>query len=43
MKAPVVEKDAGVEALFWNVHLGDEIMGGQESGEFLHYVRLNLR
>jgi len=23
MKAPVVEKDAGVEALFWNVHVRD--------------------
>jgi Domain of Unknown Function with PDB structure (DUF3857) len=43
MKAPVVEKDAGVEALFWNVHVRDEIMGGQDIRRvFYHYVRLKI-
>jgi hypothetical protein len=43
MKAPVVEKDAGVEALFWNVHLRDEIMGGEDIRRVLyHYVRLKI-
>lgn len=27
LKAPIVEKDAGVEALFWRVHVVDEILG----------------
>ena len=40
MKAPVVEKDAGVEALFWRVHVRDELMGGQDLRRVMyHYVR----
>src|SRR5258708_1199963 len=42
MKAPVVEKDAGVEALFWNVHVRDEIMGQDIRRVFYHYVRLKI-
>jgi Domain of Unknown Function with PDB structure (DUF3857)/Transglutaminase-like superfamily len=43
MKAPVVEKDAGVEALFWRVHVRDEVMAGQELQRvFYHYVRLKV-
>ena len=43
LKAPVVEKDAGVEASFWNVHVLDEIMGGQDIRRtFYHYVRLKV-
>jgi len=43
MKTPVVEKDAGVEALFWNVHMRDEVMGGQDLRRvFYHYVRLKI-
>src|SRR5271154_3309295 len=43
MKSPVVEKDAGVEALFWRVHVRDEFMSGQELRRVLyHYVRLKI-
>jgi Domain of Unknown Function with PDB structure (DUF3857)/Transglutaminase-like superfamily len=43
MKAPMVEKDAGVEALFWNVHVLDELVGGQDIRRtFYHYVRLKI-
>lgn len=43
MKEPVVEKDAGVEALFWRVHVRDEVMGGRDLQRVLyHYVRLKV-
>jgi hypothetical protein len=43
MTAPVVEKDAGVEALFWRVHVRDELMGGRDLQRVLyHYVRLKI-
>jgi hypothetical protein len=43
MTAPVVEKDAGAEALFWTVHILDEIKGGQDLQRVLsHYVRLKV-
>ncbi len=43
MKSPVVEKDAGVEALFWRVHVRDELLGGQDLQRvFYHYVRLKV-
>src|SRR5437868_15054968 len=43
MKAPVVEKDAGVEALFWRVHVRDELAGGRDLQRvFYHYVRLKI-
>ena len=42
MKAPVVEKDAGVEALFWRVHLRDEVMGQDLQRVLYHYVRLKV-
>src|SRR5580692_1313104 len=43
MKAPVVEKDAGVEALFWRVHVRDEVLGGQDLQRvYYHYVRLKV-
>src|SRR5258708_2024528 len=42
MKAPVVEKDAGVEALFWNVHVKDEIQGQDIQRILYHYVRLKI-
>ena len=42
MKSPVVEKDAGVEALFWNVHILDEFMGQDIRRTFYHYVRLKI-
>lgn len=43
MKAPVVEKDAGVEAIFWRVHVRDELLGSRELQRvFYHYVRLKI-
>src|SRR5580704_10272690 len=43
MKAPVVDKDAGVEALFWRVHVRDEVVGGRDLQRvFYHYVRLKI-
>src|SRR5260370_31355680 len=43
MSAPIVEKGAGVEALFWRVHVMDEILGGEDLQRALyHYVRLKI-
>src|ERR1700680_237039 len=43
MKAPVVDKDAGVEALFWRVHVRDEVVGGRDLQRvFYNYVRLKI-
>ncbi len=43
MKSPIVEKDAGVEAIFWRVHVIDEVRGGQDLERVLyHYVRLKV-
>jgi hypothetical protein len=43
MKTPVVDKDAGVEALFWRVHIRDEVVGGRDVQRVLyHYVRLKI-
>jgi hypothetical protein len=43
MKAPLVDKDAGVEAIFWRVHVRDELAGGRDLQRvFYHYVRLKV-
>jgi hypothetical protein len=43
MAKPVVDKDAGVEALFWRVHIRDEVVGGRDvQRAFYHYVRLKI-
>ena len=42
MKAPVVDKAAGVEALFWRVHVMDEILGQEFQRVLYHYVRLKV-
>jgi hypothetical protein len=43
MKTPQVEKDAGVEALFWRVHVMDHVVNGSELQRYLiHYVRLKV-
>ena len=36
LKAPVVDKEAGAEALFWHVHLTDQ------EGEDIHYKRVKI-
>lgn len=42
MKSPVVENDAGVEALFWRVHVVDEVTGQDLQRVLYHYVRLKV-
>ena len=43
LKTPLVDKNAGVEALFWRVHVRDEMLSGQELQRvFYHYVRLKI-
>jgi hypothetical protein len=43
MKTPQVDKDAGVEALFWRVHVLDQAINGTELQRILyHYVRLKV-
>lgn len=42
IKAPVVEKDAGVEALFWRVAVMDEVSGDVVRRVLKHYVRLKV-
>lgn len=42
MNAPAVEKDAGAEALFWNVHVVDEFQGSDLQRVLYHYVRLKV-
>jgi hypothetical protein len=38
LKAPVVEKDADAEALFWEVHIDDTL----EGVVFNHYIRIKI-
>jgi hypothetical protein len=40
--APLVDKDAGVEALFWRVHVTDETLGDGVQRVYYHYVRLKI-
>lgn len=40
--APVVDKDAGIEALFWRVHVTDEMQGDDVRRIYYHYVRLKV-
>jgi hypothetical protein len=42
LKSPAVEKDAGVEALFWRVHVIDEFKGQDLQRVLYHYVRLKV-
>jgi hypothetical protein len=42
LKAPVVEKDADAEAIFWEVRLSDEIDGGTPRTVLRHYVRIKV-
>ena len=42
MASPVVDKDAGVEALFWRVHVTDERLGEEIERALYHYVRLKV-
>ncbi len=42
MKAPIVDPNAGVEALFWRVHVWDERFGQDFQRVMHHYVRLKI-
>ena len=42
LKAPVVEKDADAEALFWEVRLLDEVEGSTPRTVIKHYVRIKV-
>jgi hypothetical protein len=42
LKAPVVEKDADAEAIFWEVRVADEDTGGEYRAVLTHYVRIKV-
>ena len=42
LKAPVVEKDADAEALFWEVRVADDAEGGTPRTVLRHYVRIKI-
>ena len=41
-KTPVVEKDADAEALFWEVHVADEVNGSTPETVLRHYIRIKI-
>lgn len=41
-KTPVVEKDADAEALFWEVHVSDEVEGSTVRTVLTHYIRIKI-
>jgi len=41
-KTPVVEKDADAEALFWEVHVSDEVEGSMPRTVLTHYIRIKI-
>ncbi|MGI9105374.1 MAG: DUF3857 domain-containing protein [Pyrinomonadaceae bacterium] len=42
LKAPMVERDADAEALFWEVRVADEVDGGEPRTVLSHYVRIKI-
>jgi hypothetical protein len=42
LKTAIVEKDADAEAIFWEVHLSDDVDGGTPRTVFRHYVRIKV-
>ena len=42
LKAPVVEKDADAEAIFWEVRLSDDVEGGTPRTVLRHYIRIKV-
>jgi hypothetical protein len=42
LKAPVVEKDADAEAIFWEVRLSDDVEGGGPRTVLRHYIRIKV-
>jgi hypothetical protein len=42
LKAPVVEKDAEAEAIFWEVHVADEVDSSMVRTVMNHYIRIKI-
>lgn len=42
LKAPVVEKDADAEAIFWEVRVADEVEGDTPRTVLTHYIRIKI-
>ena len=42
MKAPIVDRNAGIEAIFWRVHVTDEFLGQEIQRVMYHYIRLKV-
>src|SRR5882724_324021 len=42
LKASIVEKDADAEAIFWEVHLTDELDGDTPRTVMNHYIRIKI-
>lgn len=42
LKAPVVEKDADAEAIFWEVYVKDEFEGSDPVKTFSNYIRIKI-
>ena len=42
MKTSLVEKDADAEAIFWEVHLADEVDGGTPRTVLTQYIRIKI-
>jgi hypothetical protein len=42
MKAPVVDPKAGIEAIFWRVHVMDDFSSGEGVRITVHYVRVKV-
>jgi len=42
LKAPVVEKDADAEAIFWEVRLSDDVESGSPRTVLRHYIRIKV-
>jgi len=42
LKAPKIDPDAGAEALFWRVHIVDEMNGRDPQTVLYHYLRIKV-
>jgi hypothetical protein len=42
LKAPIVDKDADAEAIFWEVRVQDELEGGTPRTVLNHYIRIKI-
>lgn len=42
LKAPIVEKTADAEAIFWEIHVQDEVNGGTPRTVLTNYIRIKI-